>query len=66
MVALVDYFGGGFIAYVLVLLEVISVSYIYGTELGGIWINTGFSLQTIVVVRSLIKCSLIHKVHLNR
>lgn len=42
MVALVDYFGGGFIAYVLVLLEVLSVSYIYGTELGGVWINTGF------------------------
>ena len=31
MVALVDYFGGGFIAYLLVLLEVVSVSYIYGT-----------------------------------
>ncbi|KAG0712523.1 Sodium-dependent nutrient amino acid transporter 1 [Chionoecetes opilio] len=32
MVALVDYFGGGFIAYVLVLLEVVSVSYIYGLK----------------------------------
>ncbi|XP_063874832.1 sodium-dependent nutrient amino acid transporter 1-like isoform X2 [Scylla paramamosain] len=29
---LVDYFGGGFITYVLVLLEVVSVSYIYGLK----------------------------------
>lgn len=30
ILALVDYFGGGFIAYVLVLLEVVTVAYIYG------------------------------------